>query len=187
MLDETVKKRLLRLARETVEAEVLGKPHPPVAEEQWPELPHAGAFVTLRRGKQLRGCIGTFQPVGSLPRTVQEMAISACHDPRFVYDPITPDELPELDIEISVLSPLERTRDPLSLELGKHGIYIKRGNRAGCFLPQVATEMGWDKETFLSQCCATKAGLPPYAWQDPDTEVYLFTTEAFSESELGLK
>jgi len=183
-MDEAVKRRLLNLARQTIEAEVSGRLPPPIDEASWPDLPHAGAFVTLRRAGRLRGCIGTFRPTGSLPRTVQEMAISACHDPRFVQEPITPEEVPRLDIEISVLSPLQRTCDPLSLEVGKHGIYIRRGHRAGCFLPQVATEMGWDKETFLSQCCAGKAGLPAEAWRDPDTEVYLFTTESFSEADV---
>jgi uncharacterized protein len=78
-----------------------------------------------------------------------------------------------------VLSPLERTTDPLSLRLGVDGIYIRRGYAAGCFLPQVATETGWTTEEFLSQCCSHKAGLPPDAWKDPKTEVYLFTAEVF--------
>jgi AmmeMemoRadiSam system protein A len=108
------------------------------------------------------------------------MAIaSATGDPRFFADPITPRELKHLDVEISVLSPLQRTKDPLSLQLGVHGIYIKSGVSSGCFLPQVATETGWDKEEFLSYCCSHKAGLAPDAWKDPDTEVYLFTAEVF--------
>ena len=92
-------------------------------------------------------------------------------------------ELQEIDIEISVLSPLEKTDDPLSLELGKHGIYIKKGFAGGCFLPQVATETGWNKEQFLSQCCGGKAGLPPDAWKQADTEVFLFTAEVFGEKD----
>jgi AmmeMemoRadiSam system protein A len=104
---------------------------------------------------------------------------SATGDPRFMANPITPGEVNKLDIEISVLSPLQRTDDPLSLELGTHGIYIKRGYASGCFLPQVAEETGWSKEEFLSQCCLHKAGLPPDAWRDPSTEVYLFTAEIF--------
>jgi AmmeMemoRadiSam system protein A len=111
---------------------------------------------------------------------VAEMAkSSATSDPRFFADPVTPRELNQLDVEISVLSPLKRTDDPLSLRLGVDGIYIKRDRLSGCFLPQVATETGWSKEDFLSFCCAHKAGLPADAWKDPDTEVYLFTAEVF--------
>jgi AmmeMemoRadiSam system protein A len=118
---------------------------------------------------------------------VVEMAkASATGDPRFFADPITADELEQLDIEISVLSPLKRTDDPLSLRLGVDGIYIKRGCVSGCFLPQVATETGWNKEQFLSYCCAHKAGLPADAWKDAETEVYLFTAEVFGSPFEGL-
>jgi len=182
LVDDALQRRLLSLARRAVEAEVLGLPPQPI-EPDWPPLPHAGAFVTLRTHQRLRGCIGTFQPTGTLPQTVQDMAREACHDPRFAHCPITPAELPQLRIEISVLSPLERTLDPSALQIGKHGVYIRRGHRVGCFLPQVATEMGWDAETFLCECCAGKAGLPPYAWRDPETEVYLFTSQCFSEQD----
>jgi len=109
---------------------------------------------------------------------IAEMAkASATSDPRFFADPITAGELDQLDVEISVLSPLKRTDEPLSLRLGIDGIYIKRGS--GCFLPQVATETGWSKEEFLSYCCAHKAGLAPDAWREPETEVYLFTADVF--------
>jgi uncharacterized protein (TIGR00296 family) len=104
---------------------------------------------------------------------------SSTGDPRFFGNKITLDELAELDIEISVLSPLKKTDDPLSLRLGTDGIYIKRGCASGCFLPQVATETGWTKEQFLSYCCSHKAGLPDDAWDDPDTDVFLFTAEVF--------
>jgi len=115
-----------------------------------------------------------------LVELVVEMAkASATSDPRFFADRITADELDQLDVEISVLSPLKRVDDPLSLRLGVDGIYIKKGGASGCFLPQVATETGWSKEEFLSYCCAHKAGLPPDAWKDADTEVYLFTAEVF--------
>ncbi|MHC4726316.1 MAG: AMMECR1 domain-containing protein, partial [Planctomycetota bacterium] len=88
-------------------------------------------------------------------------------------------ELDQLDVEISVLSPLQKTSEPLNLQLGIDGIYIKKGRAAGCFLPQVATETGWSKEEFLSYCCSHKAGLAPDAWKDPETEVYLFTADVF--------
>jgi AmmeMemoRadiSam system protein A len=182
-MDDDVKRRLLQLARSTIEAYVRQEAAPAI-EGDWPALDHAGAFVTLRNSRRLRGCIGTFTPLATLPLTIQEMAVEACCDPRFVTCPVTCDELPQLRIEISVLSPLERTFEPCNLQVGRHGIYIRRDHRVGCFLPQVASEMRWDADTFLSQCCSGKADLPAYAWQDPDTEVYLFTTESFCEDEL---
>jgi uncharacterized protein (TIGR00296 family) len=98
-----------------------------------------------------------------------------------MHDPITPKELNDLDIEISVLSPLKKTDNPLNLRLGIDGIYIKKGFASGCFLPQVATETGWNKEEFLSYCCSHKAGLKPDAWKDKNTEVYLFTADIIEE------
>jgi AmmeMemoRadiSam system protein A len=136
--------------------------------------------VTLKNRSRLRGCIGQFVSDRPLVELVVEMAkASATGDPRFMTNPITAGELNKLDVEISVLSPLQRTDNPLNLELGTHGIYIKRGYACGCFLPQVADETGWGKEEFLSQCCSHKAGLAPDAWKDPKTEVYLFTAEVF--------
>ena len=90
-------------------------------------------------------------------------------------------ELEMLEIEISVLSPLKETETPERLRLGIDGIYIVQGNRTGCFLPQVATECNWTEEQFLSYCCIQKAQLPPDAWKDPETEVYLFSADVFSE------
>ena len=133
--------------------------------------------VCLRR----RGRIGQFTADRPLIEMVTQMAVSSSmHDPRFGGNRITTDELPQLDIEISVLSPMARTDDPLSLRLGIDGIYITDGRRSGCFLPQVADETGWDAEAFLNFCCAHKAGLKADAWKtDPDVEVYLFTAEVF--------
>jgi len=171
---------LLRIARDAVEAAVAGAPLPkPVSDD--PELnAPCGCFVTLKNRGRLRGCIGQFTSDKPLIRLVVEMArASATSDPRFLADRIRPDEIDRLDIEISVLSPLEPTDDPLSLELGTHGIYIKRGSASGCFLPQVATETGWSKEDFLSYCCSHKAGLPPDAWKEAETQVYLFTADVF--------
>ncbi len=136
--------------------------------------------MTLKNGERLRGCIGQFVSDIPLIELIAEMArASATSDPRFLSDPITADELGQLDIEISVLSPLVQTDDPLSLRIGVDGIYIKKGFASGCFLPQVATEAGWNKEEFLSYCCSDKAGLSPDAWKEPGTEVYLFTAEVF--------
>ncbi len=186
MLSQQARRRLLELARGAVEAAVKGQRLEPV-EVDAPELQgHQGAFVTLKTRGRLRGCIGRFVADRPLWKTVRRMAASsATEDSRFETMRLRPEELGELDIEISVLSPLERIENPLDLELGTHGIYIRRGMRTGCFLPQVATETGWSKEQFLSQCCAGKAGLPPDAWQDPETEVLVFTAEIVTEGELG--
>ena len=179
-MNEAQKKILLRIARDTVEAVVTGKAiAKPKSDE--PELgAHCGCFVTLKNQDRLRGCIGQFVSAIPLIELVVEMArASATSDPRFFADPITAGELEQLDIEISVLSPLRRTDEPLSLRLGIDGIYIKKGLASGCFLPQVATETGWSREEFLSYCCAHKAGLPADAWKDPKTEVLLFTADVF--------
>ncbi len=109
------------------------------------------------------------------------MAAAAARDPRFTYDPITPGEVAGLTVQISVLSELTPIENPLDIELGVHGIYIVRGAGGGCFLPEVATETGWSKEEFLSQCCSGKAGMDPNAWRDGSTKVYTFTSEKFSE------
>jgi AmmeMemoRadiSam system protein A len=171
---------LLTLARDTVKAVVTGAPMPrPQSDDPALTVP-CGCFVTLKTRGRLRGCIGQFTSDRPLLELVVEMAeASASKDPRFFDHPLTARDLEHLEIEISVLSPLERTSDPLSLRLGVDGIYIKRGYAAGCFLPQVAEEADWSKEEFLSYCCSHKAGLPPDAWRDPRTEVYLFTAVVF--------
>ena len=110
---------------------------------------------------------------------------SATEDPRFLGARLAMADLPHLTIEISVLSPLEQIADPLGIQLGVHGIYIKRGGASGCFLPQVADETGWSKEEFLGQCCAGKAGLSRDAWRDPSTEVFTFTAEVFGDEGAG--
>ncbi|MDD5326244.1 MAG: AmmeMemoRadiSam system protein A [Phycisphaerae bacterium] len=179
-MNDTQKRILLKTARDTVKAVLTGGAEP-TPKSSDPELnAHCGCFVTLKNQEQLRGCIGQFTSDRPLIALVVEMArASATGDPRFFSDPITADELEQLDVEISVLSPLQKTDDPLSLRLGIDGIYIKRGRTSGCFLPQVATETGWSKEEFLSYCCAHKAGLAPDAWKDSKTEVYLFSAEVF--------
>ena len=179
-MDDKQKQTLLKIARDTVEA-VIRKTNIAKPESDDPELnAPCGCFVTLKNHEQLRGCIGQFTSDSPLIELVAEMAkASATGDPRFFADPITAGELDKLDVEISVLSPLQRTDDPLSLRLGIDGIYIKRDRMSGCFLPQVATETGWSEEEFLSYCCAHKAGLAADAWKNPETEVYLFTADVF--------
>ena len=130
-------------------------------------LPEAtGAFVTLKRDGQLRGCIGTLECRRPLAEEIARVAVSAAReDPRF--DALRPTELDDLDVEVSVLGPLEEIdpRDPGAIEIGRHGLVVEQGHRRGLLLPQVATEWGWDREQFLSQTC-TKAGLPADCWQE---------------------
>ena len=180
-MNDVQKETLLKTACDTVKAVITGRPiQKPQSDD--PQLnEHCGCFVTLKNQGRLRGCIGQFTSEIPLIELVGQMAkASVASDPRFLADPVTGDELEQLDIEISVLSPLKKTDEPLSLRLGIDGIYIKRGCASGCFLPQVAAETGWSKEEFLSYCCAHKAGLPPDAWKDTETEVYLFTADVFS-------
>jgi len=180
-LTETQRKALLKVVRQVVEMAVRGEAVSEYESEDELFNEKRGCFVTIHNKGQLRGCIGNFQPTTSLIQTIREMGIAATRDSRFIYNPITVKELSEIDIEISVLSPLELADDPASLKLGEHGIYIKKGQVSGCYLPQVATETGWSVEEFLSHCCQDKAGLAGDAWKDPDTEVYLFTADVFGE------
>jgi len=183
-MKESSRERLLEIARAGVEAAVLGRPLPTVEEDE-PELQgKQGCFVTIKNGDRLRGCLGHFTSTKPLHQLVNETArASATDDYRFLSDPITPAELPHLTVSVSVLSPLEPIENPLDLELGKHGIHIRRGGASGCFLPQVATETGWTKEEFLGYCCSHKAGLSFDAWKDPETEVQVFTAEVIGEDD----
>ncbi len=181
-LTDPQKKTLLEIARNVIESVIKNKEIicPEFLDEIFKEK--RGCFVTIHNHGQLRGCIGNFSPEGSLLETIVEMAQASCHDSRFLSNPITKAELKDIDIEISVLSPLAKIENPLDLELGCHGIFIRRGFHCGCFLPQVATETGWSKEQFLSYCCSHKAGLPPDAWKQADTEVLVFTADVFGEN-----
>ena len=182
LLSAGSRQRLLDIARQSVEAAVHHQA-PPAFDETEPELQvHAGAFVTLKSGGRLRGCLGQFRSDQPLWQLIAVMArSSATDDPRFVHDRIAPDELPELDIQISVLSPMEKIDDPLAIELGVHGIYVTGHGRSGTYLPQVATEHHMSKEQFLSSCCSGKAGLPADAWRTDEAEVYVYTAEVFGE------
>jgi AmmeMemoRadiSam system protein A len=138
-----------------------------------------GAFVTLHVRGDLRGCIGTFRPLGSLAATVARMAVSAAsQDPRF--RPLAAEDVAELTIAVSALGTPERLPDPRAVEVGRHGLVVKRGWHRGALLPKVAVEQGWDAEAFLRHACL-KAGLPPTAWREPDTEVEAFEAEEFGE------
>lgn len=176
--------RLLALARQTAEAHITGQPlPPPITADEPPFNELRGLFVTFHVAGRLRGCIGTFQPDRPLGRLVGEMALRSLRDPRFVFSPIRADELPRLEVEISVLSPMWRSHDPLAeMTPGVHGLLVQHGGRGGCFLPQVAMDTGWDAGQMLANCCEHKAGLEADAWRDPVTEVYLFTAQVFSDA-----
>lgn len=180
------KKLLLSIARQSVVAAIED------CEIEFPScsdkclLEKLGCFVTLKTAGQLRGCLGLFVSQTPLFETVINMANEAATaDPRFTMNRISKDEIDDVEIEISVLSQLKPTKDPLALRVGIDGIYIRNGMQGGCFLPQVATEAGWDAQEFLSYCCSHKAGLSPDAWKDPQTQVSLFTAEVFSESDFS--
>lgn len=131
-----------------------------------------GAFVTLKRQGQLRGCIGNIIGQGPLYQTVWSMAQAAAfQDPRFA--PLEGAELADLDIEISILGPLSLCPDPNLVEVGRHGLIMRQGHRQGLLLPQVPVEWGWNRQQFLGQTCR-KAGLPATAWRDPATEIWWF-------------
>lgn len=138
-----------------------------------------GVFTTLHLHGALRGCIGYALPVQSLYSAVAETAKSAAlEDPRF--EPVTLADATELRIDISILSPLRPIR-PEEVVVGVHGLVVSQGNRRGLLLPQVPTEWGWDRETFLAQTCL-KAGLPPDAWQH-GAQLQAFTAEVFGEDD----
>lgn len=179
-LDESARRKLLAAARSAISGVLTGTPED-ASVELPPDLPASGVFVTLRKLGNLRGCIGTFLPHGSLLETLRNIAISAARDPRFVQMPISANELKDITIEISLLSPLTPIPDPLALEIGVHGIYVRRGLQSGCFLPDVASERGWTAQAFLANCCEQKAGLEPNAWRSPGTEVFVFTVQKFCE------
>jgi len=157
---------------------VAGK-KPPAAKGQGALEEKRGAFVSLKKRGRLRGCIGFIEAKKPLAKTVEEMAIAAAfQDPRF--EPLKKEELKDLRLEISVLTPLRRIADVGEIEVGVHGLYIRKGGCAGLLLPQVATEYGWDRDTFLRETCC-KAGLAPDAWRDRDTEIYHFSADVFGE------
>jgi len=138
-----------------------------------------GAFVTLHRAGKLRGCVGQVEKPGPLAEVVARAAIGAAlHDSRF--RPVAVEEVATLDIELSVLSPLE----PIALEaivVGQHGLMVIRERSKGILLPQVAAERKWSGQRFLEETCV-KAGLPQDAWRDPATQILAFSAEVFSES-----
>ena len=173
------KQLLLQVARDSIAAQLQGKTAAPVQAVSSVLREPRGAFVSLHRRGQLRGCIGYIEAVKPLLETVQEMAPAAAfQDPRF--RPLQPGELADLEIEISVLTPMRLIQSPDEIEVGRDGLYIVQGPNRGLLLPQVAAQYHWDRLTFLGQTC-NKAGLPPDAWKEPHTRIYTFRAEIFAE------
>ncbi len=181
-LDSTQQQYLLKLARSTIEAYLDTGTLPDIATSDPAMHQQRAVFVTLTKDGKLRGCIGQIIARHTLAAAVREAAVSAAvRDHRF--PPVTRDELDELHIEISVLSPMEPVASYTDIEVGKHGVMVVRGRRSGVFLPQVAPEQGWGRDQMLQNLCSHKAGLPADAYKDPDTELYAFTAQVFGESE----
>ncbi|MGA1844357.1 MAG: AmmeMemoRadiSam system protein A, partial [bacterium] len=179
-LNDAEKKKLLHIARSTITAYLTGQ-DPPRFEVTEPRLLEArGVFVTLHKKGMLRGCIGFIKPIMPLHKATADCAISAAvKDYRFPT--LRREELDDIDIEISALTPLRTITDINEIKVGEHGLYISRSHNSGLLLPQVATEYGWDRETFLAQTCR-KAGLPEDAWQK-GAEIYIFAAQVFGEKE----
>lgn len=175
-LSEEDKKTLKQIARDAIEGVLFGKGR---REHKISKglKEKGGAFVTLKRKGELRGCIGYTQAVLPVWEVVEKMAVqSAFHDPRFCG--IEKEEWRDIDLEISVLSPMKKIDTIDEIEVGVHGLYIEKGGYAGLLLPQVATEYGWDKITFLEYTCQ-KAGLPKDAWKSKDAAIYIFSAQVF--------
>jgi AmmeMemoRadiSam system protein A len=179
-LDEASRTELLGIARRAIEGVVREGKAPTPSTDNPALMNPQGAFVTIKIKGQLRGCIGNFGIRDAKPlfQTVSDMAVAAAvQDPRF--PPLAKRELAQVEIEISALTPLLPEDDPEEIEVGRHGIYITKGRRSGVLLPQVATEYGWDRLTFLEQTCR-KAGLGPDDWKEGAT-ISTFEAEIFSE------
>jgi|WetSurMetagenome_2_1015567.scaffolds.fasta_scaffold106805_3 AmmeMemoRadiSam system protein A len=176
------KRTLLKIARSSIQSALGGKPFSQKEFKKSESLSRrSGVFVTLRIGENLRGCIGYVEPFYPLAQATQEAAVKAAmEDPRFM--PMTSTELPNITIEISVLSPLSELHDTKQIEIGKHGLVIDTGFKRGLLLPQVASEYGWDREQFLKHT-ALKAGLPSDAWKQKEAKLFTFTVDKFEESE----
>jgi AmmeMemoRadiSam system protein A len=181
MFTDEEKRAMLQIARDSI-ARRLGLPttQPPPTITLAMEA-ERGVFVTLHKKGRLRGCIGNIEGMRPLKEGIAELALeSAFGDPRFPR--LTAAEFSEIDIEISVLTELTRIDNVNQIEVGKHGIYIRKGFNSGLLLPQVASQYDWDRETFLEQTC-WKAGLPEDAWKK-DARIYIFSAEVFGEKEL---
>jgi len=174
------KKLMLKIARETLSHYLSLHKILQYDESILPDslLENMGVFVSIHKGRALRGCIGKMVSERALYKNIQhEIICAATSDSRF--PPVKYSELPQLNIEISVLGPLVKINSVEEIELGKHGIYIKQGHSSGTFLPQVAESTGWTKEEFLGYCSKDKVGIGWEGWKNAD--LYIYTADVFSE------
>ena len=180
-LDGHEKNELLALARKSVEYAVREKKaYEPTANASEVLNQERGAFVTLRKSGELRGCIGYTSAEKSLYLTVRDTAtLAALRDHRF--QPVSASELPQLEYEISVLSPLRRVLDIRQIKVGQYGLLMKNGSYEGLLLPQVPVEEKWDRQRFLDETCA-KAGMQRGCWKDENTDIFVFTAVVFGEN-----
>jgi len=177
-LSDKDKAFLLKLAKETIDCKVKGIKCPDYKITSEVLKENRGAFVTIKKHGDLRGCIGYIQAIKPLYQTIQEMAeAAALKDPRF--EPVSKEELKDLEIEISVLTPLKRITDVSQIQVGVHGILLRKGYYSGLLLPQVATENNWDRKTFLEQTCFKAGMYDKDCWKDQDTEIYIFSADVF--------
>ncbi len=177
MTSEVDRRRLLQLARDAITAHVTGAA-PPVVPPDGALARPGGAFVTIHKHGELRGCIGHIEANEPLAVVVPRCAVAACSsDPRFPA--VSPAELPDLDLELSLLGPLEPIAGPDDIEVGRHGLVVEKDWHRGLLLPQVATEWNWDAPTFLAHTCR-KAGLPSDAWRH-GAALWRFGAEVFGE------
>jgi AmmeMemoRadiSam system protein A len=180
VLNEQQQDVALRLARKAISQYLESGKETGIPPDDFLRAP-AGAFVTLKIQGELRGCIGYIEPVYPLGETLVKCAIAAAvNDPRFPQ--LRKEELEHVKLEISILSPVRQVKDPEDIEVGKHGIIITLGPFRGLLLPQVATEQGWDRLTFLKHTCR-KAGLMPDAWENPSAKIEIFSAQVFGEEE----
>lgn len=180
LLNEDQKERLLKLARDTLTTYVNTGRRLDITEDDSALNKEMGVFVTLHKRGMLRGCIGNIVGNKPLYMSVRDMAIQAgTQDPRFAS--VKPEELNEIDIEISVLSPLEKINNPDKIVMGKHGVIVRDGFRSGVYLPQVAAETGWSRDEFMDSLCAHKAGMAKSAWRNGGCDIYVFSAEVFGE------
>ncbi len=173
------KRHLLNAARAAILHTLRGQRQPPAECPDATLLAPGGCFVSLHEMKlhRLRGCVGRMDATKPLWHCVHQSAVGVLEDPRFRDDPVRRDELPNLEIEISVLSPMRPAPTPLDFNPETDGIYLHHGSRSGCFLPQVARETGWSREQLLATLCVEKMGLPANAWREPAARLEVFSTE----------
>lgn len=176
-----LQKQALNAIRATLESVLKGGSIPTVDLSHSRFAEHCGVFVTLKKDGELRGCIGLVEGRQPLGKGIQEMAVAAAtEDPRF--NPVTFEELKEISIEVSILSPMIPVSDVSEIKVGRDGLLLKKFPNSGLLLPQVATEWGWDRDEFLKNLCM-KAGLPPGSHIQPGAKLFRFTAEVFGEHE----